>query len=311
MSQVLGLSPAPARSHQPTRKWFDGWPSLVTVFAVAATLALLASLLGWRGSDLPAQMFRAELFKRDGFVLWNSQWFGGHALLAYSVLAPVFGALTGPIALGAFSGVIAAVTFERILRFELGRAAWFGATVVRARLGHEPHRRAHDLRARRRVRTRRDLRAPAPSHVLCGIARAHVFAVEPAGRRVPRDRGGRMGVRAARAPRHSDRSVRRRVAPDCHARARCSPPPATSRTSPGRWYGTCRCAPRSRSRHDACRPCGGAPRSTPPRSWRRSSSPPRWAGTSAAWASTSRGRCWRARCFPAAGSCSRPSQFRC
>src|SRR4051794_35479925 len=86
MSQVLGLSPAPTGARAQTREWFDGWQSLVTVFAVAATLALVASLLGWRGSDLPAQTFRAELFKRDGFVLWNSQWFGGHALLAYSVL---------------------------------------------------------------------------------------------------------------------------------------------------------------------------------------------------------------------------------
>jgi hypothetical protein len=127
VSQVLGLHPAPPGARAPARKWFDGWPSLVTVFAVAATLAVLAMCLGWRGSDLPGQVFRTELFKRDGFVLWNSQWFGGHALLAYSVLAPVFGALTGPIVLGALSGVAAAVTFERILRFAFGRTAWLGA----------------------------------------------------------------------------------------------------------------------------------------------------------------------------------------
>jgi hypothetical protein len=81
----------------------------------------------WRGSDLPAQVFRSELVRRDGFVVWNSQWFGGHAVLTYSVLSPVLGALIGPVALGAISCVVASVTFERILRFAFGHAAWVGA----------------------------------------------------------------------------------------------------------------------------------------------------------------------------------------
>src|SRR6266576_1837856 len=90
----------------------DGWPSLVSVIAVAGGLAVLAICLGWRGSDLPAQVFRTDLVRRDGFVIWNSQWFGGHAMLPYSVLSPIVGALTGPLALGAISGVAAAVLFE-------------------------------------------------------------------------------------------------------------------------------------------------------------------------------------------------------
>ena len=90
---------------------------MVTAFAVAASLAIIAICLGWRGSDLPAQVFRSDLVRRDGFVLWNSQWFGGHAFLPYSVLSPFVAALTGPLALGAVSGVAAAVLFARILRF--------------------------------------------------------------------------------------------------------------------------------------------------------------------------------------------------
>ena len=90
-------------------------------------LTLLAIVLGWRGSDLPAQVFRADLVRRDGFVIWNSQWFGGHAILGYSVFAPAIGALTGPLALGALSGVASALLFERILRFSFGAVAWLGA----------------------------------------------------------------------------------------------------------------------------------------------------------------------------------------
>ena len=105
----------------------DGWPMVATVVAVAGALALLAIALGWRGSDLPAQIFRTELFRKDGFVLWNSQWFGGHALLGYSVIAPAISAPIGPLALGALSGIVSAFLFERILRFAFGSIAWLGS----------------------------------------------------------------------------------------------------------------------------------------------------------------------------------------
>src|SRR5436190_23942046 len=111
MSGALAL---PAR---PDRRRVDGWSSVATAAALAAALAILAIVLGWRGSDLPAQVFRSDLIRRDGFVLWNSQWFGGHSVLGYSVIAPPIAALTGPVVLGAISGVIAAMVFERILRF--------------------------------------------------------------------------------------------------------------------------------------------------------------------------------------------------
>ncbi len=124
VSEVLPVS---LRRQDGNRPWIDGWPSLLSVFALAGTLALVAVVLGWRGSDLPAQVFRTELIRRDGFALWNSQWFGGHTTLTYSVLAPMIATITGPIALGAFSGVASAVLFERILRFAFGRTAWLGA----------------------------------------------------------------------------------------------------------------------------------------------------------------------------------------
>ena len=103
--------------------------------AVATALALLVAIMGWRGSDLPAQLFRVELFRRDGFVLWNSQWFAGHPTLDYSVLSPVLGALTGPIALGAACGVASAFLFHRLVYREFGTSAlvgsiWFATSTV-------------------------------------------------------------------------------------------------------------------------------------------------------------------------------------
>jgi hypothetical protein len=106
---------------------FRDWTGTAVAGAVAAVLALIAIAAGWRGSDLPAQIFRVELFRREGFVFWDSQWFAGHSTLNYSVLSPMLGALTGAIALGAVSGVISAALFDRLVRHEFGVAAGIGS----------------------------------------------------------------------------------------------------------------------------------------------------------------------------------------
>ncbi len=102
---------------------------------VAAGLASLAIMMGWRGSDLPAQLFRVELFRREGFVVWNSQWFSGIPTLDYTVLSPVLAALTGPIALCAASGVVSAFLFDRLVHHAFGASArvgsiWFATSTV-------------------------------------------------------------------------------------------------------------------------------------------------------------------------------------
>lgn len=122
---VSGAFAVPSRARRGAR--FDGWPVGAAVVGLAGVLAILAIVFGWRGSDLPAQIFRAQLIRQDGFVLWNSQWFGGHALLGYSVIAPAVSAPIGPIALGALSGVASAFMFERILRYSFGSVAWLGS----------------------------------------------------------------------------------------------------------------------------------------------------------------------------------------
>jgi hypothetical protein len=122
---MSGTFAVPTRSRRFPR--VDGLPTVAAVVGVAAVLALLAVTFGWRGSDLPAQIFRADLFRQDGFVLWNSQWFGGHTVLGYSVIAPAISAAFGPVAVGALSGIASALLFERILRRSFGPVAWLGS----------------------------------------------------------------------------------------------------------------------------------------------------------------------------------------
>ncbi len=106
----------------PKRAWLSG---ISPTAAAALAVAILA--LGWRGSDLPAQVFRADLVKRYGFVLWNMQWYGGHPTLDYSVISPVLGALLGPMVLCAISGLVSALLFDRIVRHHFGSAWWIGS----------------------------------------------------------------------------------------------------------------------------------------------------------------------------------------
>ena len=48
-----------------------------------------------------------------GLSLWDNAWYGGHHLLAYSVLAPALGALLGPRLLAAASMTVATALFDR------------------------------------------------------------------------------------------------------------------------------------------------------------------------------------------------------
>ena len=100
------------------------WPVLAVL--VAGSLSLVAVLCGWRGGDLAAQVFRVDLFRDHGFVLWDNLWFGGHATLDYSVLTPVLGAVMGPLALGVVTSVVSACWVDRLLRSHFGASAAAG-----------------------------------------------------------------------------------------------------------------------------------------------------------------------------------------
>ena len=103
-----------------------------TPWLVAAALAVAWLLFAPATPDLAAAVYRAGLFEREGFTLFNANWYGGHHTPAYSILYPPVGALLGARIAGALAAVSSAVLFERIARRHFGDGArwgalWFGA----------------------------------------------------------------------------------------------------------------------------------------------------------------------------------------
>jgi hypothetical protein len=111
---------------------------LPPAWTIAAALAVVYLILAPTSPDLAAASYRSGLFSSAGFTLWDNSWYGGHHLLAYSVLAPAVGALIGPRLLAALSMVIATALFACVIdgwaptRATRIAAAWFalGASVA-------------------------------------------------------------------------------------------------------------------------------------------------------------------------------------
>ena len=108
----------------------DGWRLAPTL--IAAALAGIYLVIKPRSPDLAAHIFRSELFGREGFTIWNGNWYGGHHTPAYSLLSPPIGWLLGPQVMGALSAITATACFTEIARKHFGPHAarlgtiWFG-----------------------------------------------------------------------------------------------------------------------------------------------------------------------------------------
>jgi hypothetical protein len=105
--------------------------------AVALSAALATAMLAWNPpvGDLPAQVFRTELFQRGGLGIWNGSWYGGHYTLTYSVLFPPLASLLGPRLVGTIAVIASSYFFDRLVRDRWGEPArwatlWFAAGVV-------------------------------------------------------------------------------------------------------------------------------------------------------------------------------------
>ncbi len=96
-----------------TSPWSGRRATLVRV-TPAMALPLVGLALGWRGGDLAAQVFRADMFHRVGFSVWDNLWFAGHPTLDYSLVMPALAAHIAPRFLGAIAGIISAVVFGSI-----------------------------------------------------------------------------------------------------------------------------------------------------------------------------------------------------
>jgi hypothetical protein len=103
----------------------DWWRWAPTLIA----LGLSAVYLIWapRPVDLAGHVFRSELFGREGFTIWDGQWYGGHHTPAYSLLSPPLGWLISARGAVVLSSVVSAYLFERLA------VGWFGEE--RARWG--------------------------------------------------------------------------------------------------------------------------------------------------------------------------------
>jgi hypothetical protein len=110
----------------------------------AAALAVVAIALRWRGGDYPAHFFRVARVERDGFEVWNNQWFGGHHTLGYGALFPVLGAAIGIWTVAVLSAAAAALFADVLITRGLGHrclaaSLWFAAgTVTNVAIGRLP-----------------------------------------------------------------------------------------------------------------------------------------------------------------------------
>lgn len=86
-------------------------PAWQIAAAIAGVMAAAYLLLAPPSGDLAAASYRSDLFSRAGLALWDNSWYGGHHLLAYSLLAPALGALIGAQLLAALSVALASVLF--------------------------------------------------------------------------------------------------------------------------------------------------------------------------------------------------------
>ncbi len=88
---------------------------------VAPLVCVLPLALHLTGSDTPAEAYRVWLFHHFGFTIWNSQWYGGHTVIGYSVLFPPLAALLGSGTVGLLACTFTARFATVLVRRETGR----------------------------------------------------------------------------------------------------------------------------------------------------------------------------------------------
>jgi hypothetical protein len=98
--------------------------------ALAMALSGVYFILDLRGGDLAAHLYRAELFKNDGFFVWNYNWYGGHYVVSYGVIFPTLSATIGVRLAGAFAYVLGVLLFSILARQIFPRDAARAASYV-------------------------------------------------------------------------------------------------------------------------------------------------------------------------------------
>ena len=106
---------APMDSLRSVRVDAGGAAARLSLLASVVVIALW-SVLQPRTADLAAQVYRAGLFDRAGWTLWDNNWFGGHHVPGYSLLTPWLMSHAGIGVTGAVAAAITVVAFGAIVR---------------------------------------------------------------------------------------------------------------------------------------------------------------------------------------------------
>jgi hypothetical protein len=99
---------------------------------VAALLAAAYVIISPSSADLAAHLFRAEMFRQQGFSVWNNYWYSGNAVLGYSVLFPAVSATLTPQLAAALATTGTATVFTVLSRRHFGERGWVGAMLFGA-----------------------------------------------------------------------------------------------------------------------------------------------------------------------------------
>jgi len=99
---------------------------------VAAALAGAYLVLAPSSVDLAAHLFRAEMFKQQGFAVWNNYWYAGNEVLGYSVLFPAVSAALTPQLASALAATGTATVFTVLARRHFGDRALAGSVLFAA-----------------------------------------------------------------------------------------------------------------------------------------------------------------------------------
>ncbi len=96
---------------------------------IAGAVALAYVLISPPSGDLPAHIFRAWLFSKEPFGIWNNLWYSGHHIVGYSLLYPAASALLTPQLAAGLAAIGTAAVFEQLAVRRFGEDAWLGATL--------------------------------------------------------------------------------------------------------------------------------------------------------------------------------------
>ncbi len=92
-------------------------------WTITALIGLILLIVDKPSPDLATASYRSHLFSSEGLTLWDNAWYGGHHMLAYSVLSPALSAILGAQLLAVISMTVATALFTAVIDGHFPRRA--------------------------------------------------------------------------------------------------------------------------------------------------------------------------------------------